>query len=131
MFFCNVSNMVKVGQYDICRIFLTERCCTIGYNGWRYGLVKADHYRPIEEQNFKQPLLTIPLVSVSFLSSGGTKYKIMISKETIKEATTFRKTMFWFGIVTLPIGLGLLFLLMWFNLKCAMDDYQRALENER
>ena len=55
----------------------------------------------------------------------------MISKETIKEATTFKKTMFWFGIVTLPIGLGLLFLLMWFNLKCAMDDYQRALENER
>ena len=32
-------------------------------NGWWYGLVKADHYRPIEEQNFKQPLLTIPLVS--------------------------------------------------------------------
>ena len=31
-------------------------------NGWRYGLVKADHYRPIEEQNIKQPLLTIPLV---------------------------------------------------------------------
>jgi len=27
-----------------------------------HGLVKADHYRPIEEQNFKQPLLTIPLV---------------------------------------------------------------------
>jgi len=35
----------------------------ISYNGWWYGLVKADHYRPIEEQNFKQPLLTIPLVS--------------------------------------------------------------------
>jgi len=31
-------------------------------NGWRYGLVKADHYRPIEEQNLIQPLLTIPLV---------------------------------------------------------------------
>lgn len=31
-------------------------------NGWRYGLVKADHYRPIKEQNFKQLLLTIPLV---------------------------------------------------------------------
>ena len=42
---------------------------------WRYGLVKADHYRPIEEQNFKQPLLTIPHVSVSFLSVGGAKLK--------------------------------------------------------
>jgi len=45
------------------------------HNGWRYGLVKADHYRPIEEINFKQPLLTIPLVSVSFLSVGGAKLK--------------------------------------------------------
>ena len=45
----------------------------ISYNGWRYGLVKADHYRPIEEQNLIQPLLTIPLVSVSFLSVGGAK----------------------------------------------------------
>jgi len=33
------------------------------YNGWRYGLVKADHYRPIEEQNLIQPLLTIPHVT--------------------------------------------------------------------
>ena len=40
---------------------------------WRYGLVKADHYRPIEEQNLIQPLLTIPLVSVSFLSVGVAK----------------------------------------------------------
>lgn len=32
------------------------------HNGWRYGLVKADHYRPVEEQNLIQPLLTIPLV---------------------------------------------------------------------
>ena len=31
-------------------------------NVWRYGLVKADHYRPIKEQNLIQPLLTIPLV---------------------------------------------------------------------
>jgi len=31
-------------------------------NGWRYGLVKADHYLPIEEINLIQPLLTIPLV---------------------------------------------------------------------
>jgi hypothetical protein len=31
-------------------------------NGWRYGLVEADHYRPIEEQSLIQPLLTIPLV---------------------------------------------------------------------
>lgn len=54
----------------------------------------------------------------------------MISKETIKEATKFRKTMFWFGLITLPIGLGLLFLLMWFNLKCVMDDYQRTLINK-
>lgn len=73
-------------------------------NGCGYGLVKAAHYRPIEDKNL-----------------------IMITKETIKEATTFRKTMLWLGIVTLPIGLGLFFLLMWFNLKCAMDDYQRAL----
>ena len=42
-------------------------------NGWRYGLVKADHYRQIEEINFKQPLLTIPHVCVSFLSVGGAK----------------------------------------------------------
>jgi hypothetical protein len=34
----------------------------LAYNGWRYGLVKADHYRPIEERNLIQPLLTIPLV---------------------------------------------------------------------
>jgi hypothetical protein len=34
-------------------------------------LVKADHYRQIKEKNFKQPLLTIPLVSVSFLNVGG------------------------------------------------------------
>jgi len=40
---------------------------------WRYGLVKADHYRPIEELNLKQPLLTIPLVSVSFLSVSSAK----------------------------------------------------------
>jgi hypothetical protein len=31
-------------------------------NGWQYGLVKADHYRPIEEINLIQPLLTILLV---------------------------------------------------------------------
>jgi hypothetical protein len=43
--------------------------------GWRYGLVKADHYRPIKKQNLIQPLLTIPLVSVSFLSVCGTKLK--------------------------------------------------------
>jgi hypothetical protein len=42
-------------------------------NGRRYGLVKADHYRSIEDKNFKQPLLTIPHVSVSFLSVGGAK----------------------------------------------------------
>jgi len=54
----------------------------------------------------------------------------MISKETIKEATIFRKTMFWFGIITLPIGFGLLLLFMWYNLKCSMDDYKRVLENE-
>lgn len=47
----------------------------IGHNGWRYGVVKADHYMPIEEQNLIQPLLTIPLVSVSFLSVGGAKLK--------------------------------------------------------
>jgi hypothetical protein len=34
----------------------------ITHNDWRYGLVKADHCRPIEEQNLIQPLLTIPLV---------------------------------------------------------------------
>lgn len=45
--------------------------CFITYNGWWYGLVKADHYRPIEDKNLIQPLLTIPLVSVSFLSVGG------------------------------------------------------------
>ena len=44
-------------------------------NGWRYGLVNADHYRPIEERNIIQLLLTIPLVSVSFLSVGGKKLK--------------------------------------------------------
>ena len=38
----------------------------ITHNGWRYGLVKADHYLPIEEINFKQPLLTIPLVMPRF-----------------------------------------------------------------
>jgi hypothetical protein len=47
----------------------------ITYNGWRYGLVKADHYRPIEAINLIQPLLTIPHVSVSFLSVGGAKLK--------------------------------------------------------
>jgi hypothetical protein len=41
-------------------------------DGWRYGLVKADHYRTIEGINYKQPLLTIPLISVSFLSGGKT-----------------------------------------------------------
>ena len=45
-------------------------------NGWRYGLVKADHYRTIEDKNLIQPLLTIPLVSVSFLSVGGAKIKL-------------------------------------------------------
>jgi poly(3-hydroxyalkanoate) synthetase len=49
--------------------------CDVDANGLRYGLVKADHYRPIKEQNFNQPLLTIPLVSVSFLGVGGTKLK--------------------------------------------------------
>ena len=48
--------------------------CAMAYNGWRYGLVKADHYRQIEDKNLIQPLLTIPLVSVSFLSVGGTKF---------------------------------------------------------
>ena len=37
--------------------------CSITANGGRYGLVKADHYRPIEEINIFQPLLTIPLVT--------------------------------------------------------------------
>jgi hypothetical protein len=31
-------------------------------DGWRYGLVKADHYRSTEEKNLIQPLLTIPLI---------------------------------------------------------------------
>lgn len=35
---------------------------SLTYNGWRYGLVKADHYRPVKEQNLIQPLLTIPHV---------------------------------------------------------------------
>jgi len=35
---------------------------TLSLSGWQYGLVKADHYRPIEEQNLIQPLLTIPVV---------------------------------------------------------------------
>jgi len=42
-------------------------------NGWRYGLVNADHYRPIKDKNLIQPLLIIPFVSVSFLSVGGAK----------------------------------------------------------
>ena len=94
-------------------------------------MVMCAYYIAVNLPETFKGTLTIPLVSVSFLSVGGAEYKIMISKETIKEATTFRKTMFWFGIITLPIGLGLLFLLMWYNLKCAMDDYQRVLENER
>jgi hypothetical protein len=49
----------------------------MGHNGLRYGLVKADHYRPIEEINLIQPLLTIPLVCVSFLSVGGAKLNKM------------------------------------------------------
>jgi hypothetical protein len=49
---------------------------SIAPNGWRYGLVKADHYRPIEGQKLIQPLLTIPLVNVLFLSVGGAKIKI-------------------------------------------------------
>jgi len=49
------------------------RSFKVAANGWRYGLAKADHYRPIKEINLIQPLLTIPLVSVSFLSVGGAK----------------------------------------------------------
>ena len=52
-----------------------KRQIALADNGWRYGLVKAGHYRPIEEKNLIQPLLTIPLVSVSFLSEGGAKLK--------------------------------------------------------
>ena len=55
------------------RLTLSSSFIKLVPNGWRYGLVKADHYRPIEEQNLIQPLLTIPLVSVSFLSVGGAK----------------------------------------------------------
>jgi hypothetical protein len=44
-------------------------------NGWRYGLVKADHYRPIEEQNIIQPLLTIPLVIICLLCENFTSHK--------------------------------------------------------
>lgn len=43
-----------------------QRFFNIAANGWRYGLVKADHYRPIKEQNLIQPLLTIPLVMPRF-----------------------------------------------------------------
>jgi hypothetical protein len=63
--------LIKWGR-KVARLIIGSRY-KLAANGWRYGLVKADHYRPIEEQNFKQPLLTIPLVSVSFLSVGGAK----------------------------------------------------------
>ena len=46
-------------------LWLCSGRLTLADNGWRYGLVKADHYRPIEEQNFKQPLLTIPHIMFS------------------------------------------------------------------
>ena len=55
----------------------------------------------------------------------------MISKEIIKEAIIHRKICFWIGLITLPIGIGLLFLTQWVTLKLAMDDYQRVLANER
>ena len=29
----------------------------MGNNGWRYGLVKADHYRTIEEINFNSAFI--------------------------------------------------------------------------
>jgi hypothetical protein len=54
-------------------MFIKCSIVALAHNEWLYGLVKADHYRPIEEQNLIQPLLTIPLVSVSFLSVGGAK----------------------------------------------------------
>ena len=53
---------------------------------WRYGLVKADHYRPIEDINLIQPLLTMPLVSVSFLSVGGANFNKMERKIWLEEA---------------------------------------------
>lgn len=55
----------------------------------------------------------------------------MISKEIIKEATIHRKMCFWIGLITLPVGIGLLFLIQWVTLKIAMDDYIRVLANDR
>jgi len=53
------------------KIELILLCATaFRLNGWRYGLVKADHYRPIEEINLIQPLLTIPLVRLSCFVGG-------------------------------------------------------------
>ena len=66
-----ISCSVPAINYSTC--YHGEANVLMRGNGWRYGLVKADHYRQIKEINFKQPLLTIPLVSVSFLSVGGEK----------------------------------------------------------
>ena len=65
--------MIRSVLSIIHRLTLSSWFIKLVPNGWRYGLVKADHYRPTEDINFKQPLLTIPLVSVSFLSVGGAK----------------------------------------------------------
>jgi hypothetical protein len=79
---------------------------SLWHDGWRYGLVKADHYRPIEEQNLIQPLLTIPLVSVSFLSVSGAKLNKMtqelldkIYNETLNKPNSFHYVCYGGGTV--------------------------------
>lgn len=57
----------------------------IATNGWWYGLVKADHYRTIEEQNLIQPLLTIPLV-ISCIKNFE-RWNINLSKNGMKILT--------------------------------------------
>ena len=56
------NSNIKVDFLGITRKLNGVPMSSIGGNGLWYGLVKADHYRPIEEINFKQPLLTIPIV---------------------------------------------------------------------
>ena len=55
-----------------------------------------------------------------------------ISRETYKEAKTFRTQMLVMGILFLPVGgLGLIFLIMYFNLKGVMDKYDETNKIEK
>lgn len=54
----------------------------------------------------------------------------MVSNLKLKEANRFKTQMFWIGIITLPIGVGIFFLLIYSGMKDMIDKEMERRANE-